>query len=254
MSGSHFSAGALHTPLDTRVHSIDATVKLVCLCGFLLAVVATPSGAVPAFAAYAALVAVAAVGARLPMRVLVRRLLIETPFVMFALTLPFIGSGPEREILGISVSIAGCWAAWSIVTKATLGTAATVVLTWSTPVTDVLEGLERLRCPRVMTAIAAFMIRYLDLIVGQLHRLQVARLSRCDNPRWFWQGRAVAATAGTMFVRSFERGERVHHAMLARCFTGRFHTAPARDQPLRWFPASIWPCAAWVVALVAIVR
>ncbi|MBV6508628.1 MAG: Energy-coupling factor transporter transmembrane protein EcfT [Acidimicrobiales bacterium] len=254
MSGGHHSTDSLHTPLDTRVHSIDATVKLVCLCGFLLAVVATPSRAVPAFSAYALLVAVAAVGARLPLKVLGRRLLIEIPFVVFALALPFTGSGPEREILGVSVSINGCWTAWSILAKATLGTAATVVLAWSTRVPDILHGLERLRCPRVITAIAAFMIRYLDVIVGQLHRLQVARLSRCDNPLWLWQGRAVAATAGTLFVRSFERGERVHRAMLARGFTGRLPTALTGREPLSWFPAAAWPCAAWAVALVAIMR
>jgi len=254
MSGDHHDLGTLHAPLETPVHSIDATVKLVCLLGFLFAVVATPPQAVPAFAIYLMLVVGVEACARLPVRVLGRRLLIEIPFVAFAAALPFIGVGPHREIFGLSVSIAGCWAAWSILAKATLGTAATVVLAWTTPVTDILAGLERLHVPRVLVAIAGFMVRYLDVVAGELHRLQIARVSRGDNPRWFWQGRAVAATAGTLFVRSFERGERVHNAMLARGFTGQFPTTAPDAGPRRWFPAIVWPGAACAVAIVAITR
>ncbi|HRE03653.1 MAG TPA: CbiQ family ECF transporter T component, partial [Ilumatobacteraceae bacterium] len=39
-------------------------------------------------------------------------------------------------------------------------------------------------------------------------------------PRWLWQARPIAASLGTLFVRSYEHGERVHLAMLSRGFTG----------------------------------
>lgn len=245
---------SLHAPLSTPAHHLDPTVKLVCLAGFLLAVVATPPTAVWAFALYGALVGVAVVSARLPLRVLARRMLIETPFVLFALALPFLGAEPHRDVLGFAVSVPGCWAAWSILAKATLGTAAAVVLAWSTPVSDVLAGLEQLRVPRVVCVIAGFMVRYLDVVSGELHRLQVARVSRGDDPRWLWQGRAVAATAGTLFVRSFERGERVHRSMVARGFTGSFDTVASRGRRPQWFPALVWPATAWVVAAAALLR
>ena len=151
----------------------------------------------------------------------------------------------------------------SIIAKATLGTAATVVLAWSTPVADLLAGFDRLHVPRALTAIAGFMVRYLDVVAGELHRLQIARVSRGDDPRWLWQARAVATTAGATFIRSFERGERVHHAMLARGFTGTFPTTttgsrrgePAVSDRRRtgWLPAVAWPAAAWVIAAVALV-
>jgi cobalt/nickel transport system permease protein len=246
--------GSLHAQRSTPVHGLDATVKLVCLVGLLLAVVVTPPTALWAFAVYAALVGAAVVSARLPVRVLGRRMLLAAPFVVFALALPFLGAEPHRDVLGVAVSIPGAWAAWSILAKATLGTAAAVVLAWSTPASDVLAGLERLRVPRVLCVIAGFMVRYLDLVAGELHRLQVARVSRGDDPRWLWQGRAVATTAGTLFVRSFERGERVHHAMIARGFTGSFPPGPGRDRRLQWFPALVWPATAWVVAAAALWR
>lgn len=238
------------------VHDTQAAVKLACSVGVVVAIVATPPQAVWAFAAYAVLVATTVALAGVPLRHLLRRLVIEAPFVCFALALPFVGAGPRQDVLGLSVSVAGCWAAWGIVAKATLGTACTVVLAWTTPVADLLAGMDRLRVPRLLTAIAGFMVRYLEIVTGELRRLQIARVSRGDDPRWIWQGRTVAATAGTMFVRSFERGERVQQAMAARGFTGTFPaTSPepsvSATAPLRWWPALAWPVAAAGVALIA---
>ena len=48
----------------------------------------------------------------------------------------------------------------------------------------------------------------------------MARESRGHDPRWIWQARAVASSAGALFIRSYERGERVHLAMLSRGFAG----------------------------------
>ena len=98
--------------------------------------------------------------------------------------------------------------------------AASIVLAATTPVAELLRGLERLRVPRVLVAIAGFMVRYLDVIAGEVRRMRVARLSRGHDPRWIWQARAVAASAGTLFIRSYERGERVHLAMLSRGYAG----------------------------------
>jgi cobalt/nickel transport system permease protein len=255
MSGGHPHVGSRYGPRSGPVHALDASVKLVCLLAFLLAVVVTPAGAPGAFGVFAGLLGVAAVVAGIPARVLLRRLAVEVPFVVFALALPIVGADPRHDIPGlpvsVSVSVPGSLAAWAILAKATLGTAATVVLAWSTPVVEILAGLERLRAPRALTAIAGFMVRYLDVVAGELHRLQIARLSRGDDPRWAWQGRAVAATAGALFVRAYERGERVHHAMLSRGFTGRFPATTAAG-PRRWFPALAWPLAAWATALTAL--
>ena len=74
------------------------------------------------------------------------------------------------------------------------------------------------------------------------------------DARWVWQGRAVAASAGTLFIRAFERGERIHVAMLSRGFTGELPRA-ARDQATRrdWALASLVPGLAAVAALAALV-
>lgn len=248
MTGSHGLTGSLYGPVDTALHRVAAKVKIVCLVLFLIAVVATPQRVVVAFFIYAIMVGLSATCARIPPRVLGRRLLIEIPFVLFAFMLPFIGREPSREVLGFAISIPGLWAAWAILAKATLGAAAVVVLAWSTPVAEIITALDQLRFPRILTAIAGFMVRYLEVVSGELTRLQVARISRGDDPRWFWQARALASTLGTLFVRSFERGERVHQAMLARGFNGSIPPQSRSSIPSRWFPAMLIPIMAAFVA------
>jgi cobalt/nickel transport system permease protein len=149
-----------------------------------------------------------------------RRLVFELPFVLFALLLPFIARDEETEVLGVSVSVEGLWASWNILVKATLGLVTTLLLASTTELPELIRGLERLRVPRSFTAIAGFMVRYADVIADEMQRMSVARRSRGHDPRWFWQARAVASTAGALFIRSYERGERVHLAMLSRGYDG----------------------------------
>ena len=64
------------------------------------------------------------------------------------------------------------------------------------------------------------MVRYGDVVAGDLRRMRIARISRAHDPRWLWQARAVAGSAGALFIRTYERGERIHAAMLARGYDG----------------------------------
>jgi cobalt/nickel transport system permease protein len=223
-------------------------VKLAATVAFVLAVVATPREAFWAFGVHAALVAAAAAAGHLPPRFLLRRLLIEVPFLLFAVFLPFLGGGERIVVLGLSVSRAGLWAAWNIAAKATLGTAASVILAATTRVPDLLKAFARLHFPRVVTAMMGFMVRYLDVVGGELGRMRVALRSRAYRPRWIGEARALGAVAGTLFVRAYERGERVYLAMQARGYSGvmpELETAAA--------PARQWAGAASVVALAAAV-
>ncbi|MEX0945743.1 MAG: energy-coupling factor transporter transmembrane component T, partial [Acidimicrobiia bacterium] len=99
-------------------------------------------------------------------------------------------------------------------------------------------GLRRLRVPAAITAIAAFMIRYLEVIAGELHRMRVAMTARGYSPSWLAQTRPMATAAGALFIRTYERGERVHQAMLARGFTGDMPAAEP-DGIARWWPAMV---------------
>jgi len=223
-------------------------VKLAATVAFVIAVVATPREAFWAFGAHAVLVGLAAAAGRVPPGFLLRRLVIETPFLLFAVFLPFVGTGERIQVLGMGLSRSGLWAAWNIVAKATLGAAASVILAATTQVPDLLKGFSRLRFPRVLTAMTGFMVRYLDVVIGELGRMRTALRARAYRPRWIGEARALAAVAGTLFVRSYERGERVYLAMQARGYAGVMPELEATAAPARQ-----WLGAAALVAFAAAV-
>ena len=51
--------------------------------------------------------------------------------------------------------------------------------------------------------------------------MRMARISRGDSPRALHQVGAIAKGVGVLFLRSYERGERVYVAMLSRGFDGK---------------------------------
>ena len=245
-------AHPLYLPGASPLHRARPQCKIAASLLFVLAVVATPREALWAYGLYALLlVGIARVG-RVPLAFLARRLVIEVPFLLFAVLLPVVGQGERIEVLGLPLAREGLWAAWNILVKGTLGVAASVIVAATTPVPELLRGLERLRLPRAFTTIAGFMVRYADVIADELRRMRVARLSRGYDPRWIWQARAVAATAGALFIRSYERGERVYLAMVSRGYAGSMPVledlAASRRQ---WLAALAVPAAAALVAATA---
>lgn len=225
VSGAGGAAGgidALVVEPAGPLHRAPAAGKLAGVLGFVFAVVTTPTHAVWAFGLHATALAIVVVLARLPLRVVLRRLTIEVPFLAFAALMPFVGPGPDVDVLGVGLSRAGLWSAWGIGARGSLGVGASIVLGATTTVPDLLDGLRRWRVPALLVATLGFMVRYAAVLTGEMQRMRVARISRGADPRWLWQGRAIAASAGALFVRSYERGERVHLAMAARGFDGTF--------------------------------
>ena len=128
------------------------------------------------------------------------------------------------------------------------------LLAATTEIPHILKGLERLKVPSLMIAIAGFMIRYLEVVTSELQRARVAMIARGHDARWFWQARPLATSAGAMFIRAYERGERIHHAMLARGFTGSMPKLEAADPPRpRWELAVGFAGLLWSVAVIAMV-
>ena len=106
--------------------------------------------------------------------------------------------------------------------------------------------------PPLMVQIMSFMIRYLDVVGAEMNRMKVARESRAFVGRDLRHAKVVAQSAGALFIRSYERGERVHLAMLSRGYTG---TMPAvhdlRAERAEWVRAALLPLLALAVALTA---
>jgi len=233
----------------TVVHRLPAETKIVAVVLFALVVVATPSTQRWAFGAYALMIIAVAATARLSPRFVLPRMLVEVPFVLFAILLPFLARGPRIEVLGVLVSVSGLESAFAILAKGTLGVLASIVLAATTELRALLAGLHRLHVPSLLVQIMAFMLRYLEVVGAEAERMRIARTARCFEARREGRLRIVAAAAGSLFVRAYERGERVHLAMLSRGYAGGLpvlDTAPAARAS--WAVAGALPLAAALVA------
>lgn len=247
-------AGHAHTLYrhgHSPVHRLPPHCKLAATFAFVLVVVSTPREAVWAFGLYAVLVAGAAAVARIPAGFLLRRLVIEVPFVAFAVLMPFVAEGERVDVLGMSLSVSGLWGAWNVLAKGTLGVAASVLLASTTELRALLLGLQRLKLPPLLVQIASFMIRYGDVVTEELRRMSVARRSRGFEARGVRHWGVLAKTAGALFIRSYERGERVYLAMVSRGYAG---SMPVIDEVTatrtQWAYAAVLPVTALAVCLM----
>lgn len=234
------------------VHRLPAQCKLVAMTAFVLLVVATPREQFWAFGAYAGLLAVVAALADVPPRFVAGRLVVEVPFVLFALLMPFVSRGPRVEVLGLSLSESGLLAGWGLLAKGTLGVVSSILLAATTDPRDLVVALQRLRVPSLLVEITSFMVRYSDVVVDEMRRMRIARESRGFQARHLGHVPVLARTAGALFIRSYERGERVHLAMLSRGYGGTMPVLDASPVPRSaWRRALALPAAAGVVATIA---
>jgi cobalt/nickel transport system permease protein len=205
--------------LTSPIHRLDPRAKVLGLLTVTLVAISAPAGLWPVFAGCAAALAVIAALARVPAATIWRRArIVAVPVVLVAALAPLTG---------------GWEVAADVAAKAGIGVVAAVLLGATTAFPALLRGLESLRLPRLMVLIAGLMYRYLFVIVDEVGRMRGALTSRAYRPRHALQAGAVGRAAGSLFLRSDLRGERVHLAMLSRGYAGRMpELTPLRLAPL----------------------
>jgi len=96
---------------------------------------------------------------------------------------------------------------------------------------DLIHALEHLRVPAILTTIIAFLYRYLFVLTDEVLRLLRARESRSaasagkrSGRGVVWRAKVAGNMAGQLFLRSYERSDRIYNAMLARGYAGQLRT------------------------------
>lgn len=208
---------------DSTVHRLDPRVKLLAAFGFVLVVVSfdryTLSGLLPFFFIPLAVCAMAG----LPVGLVVRMVLPVVPFaVLIGAANPLLDHAVQLQ-LG-SIGISGGWFSFaSIVVRALLCTAAAILLVAVTGVPAIGEAMGRLGAPQALVVQLLFMYRYLFVLGEEAAQASRARALRSFGRRGMGPG-PFAAMIGHLLLRSWERAERIHQAMLARGFTGQFRS------------------------------
>jgi len=232
------------------VHSLPSHLKIIAVLFFVLVVVSTPITYWPAFVIFLALVVSAAIAGKIAIPTLAKRALIEIPFIFFAVLMPFFGTGERFELGPLNLYRDGLLAGLSIVAKGTLGVLSAVILSTTTTAREILRGLERLRLPIIMVQIASFMLRYVNVISDEMERMKIARQSRGFDATGVKHWKVIATSAAALFIRSYERGERVHLAMLSRGFDGELPHTEAKSVGTRaWLIALTIPTLALITSI-----
>ena len=204
------------------VHRLDPRAKLLGFVWITLVGVSTPASAWPVWLGCAAILVALGSLAGVPVGVVARRASVVLPLVLFvAVLLPFARDGGATLRVGpLVLSEAGLTMFAEASAKATIGTLSAVLLGATTAFPDLLRALEALRVPRLLVLIAAFGYRYLWVLVDDLRRLRAALAARAYRPRHALRVAPLGRAASALFLRSYERGERVYLAMLARGYSG----------------------------------
>ncbi|MFC1846900.1 cobalt ECF transporter T component CbiQ [Chloroflexota bacterium] len=215
---------------DSPVHRLDPRAKLLATLAFIAAVVLAPTASWEAYGLFFAIIAVPVLFSRVPLPYILRRSLVIIPFVLLvAIFIPFFKEGEVAATANlwgwhISLTRSGLELMGSILAKSWLSILGLVLLTSTTAFPQLLKGMERLHIPGVMVMLLSFMYRYIFLLTDEVMRMKQARDSRSFGGKRLWQVKTVGNMIGTLFIRSYERGERVYASMVARGFDGHSRT------------------------------
>jgi cobalt/nickel transport system permease protein len=228
-----------YRPGTSRIHRLDSRVKIVLTVAFIVVASLTPSGAWLAFGLLLAF-ALAATSVSGLGWLVQRRALIALPFAVAALTVLFSTEG--RVLFGfflgswrLEATQPGLVRFLSIVIKGWLSVQIAIIMASTTPFSELMDGMRALRVPRILVAVVSFMWRYIFVLVDEVMRLRRARDARSavqvglkSGGSVAWRARVAGGMAGNLFIRSYERSERIYQAMAARGYQGELRTLAFR--------------------------
>ena len=240
----------------SAIHRLDPRLKLLATLAFVLATTSTPPRAWLSFLLLAALVLVVILISRIPPAEALKHSAIALPFAgMVAISLSFTRAGQVVWAWhpfgwNLAVTDEGLLLFAAVVVKAWLSVLISGLLVATTSFPDLLKGMRTLHVPVVLTAVISFTYRYLFVLVDEAMRLQTAREARSagSGGSLLWRARVLGGMIGSLFIRSYERSERIYAAMLSRGFAGEIRTLTH----LTWQAYDSWAGMGWGTVLITI--
>ena len=232
----HFDAFDRYQDTDSFLHRLDPRVKVVVTVGFILSNALLPDGAWIAFGFSWLFLLLANLLSNLGLGFTFKRSLVALPFALIALTVLF--SIPGKPLASfhflfwdLTITDLGLLRFVSILIRSWLSVQMAILLVAVVRFPDLIHALEHLRVPSILTTIIAFLYRYLFVLADEVFRLMRARESRSaaatgkrSGGSMTWRATVAGNMAGQLFLRSYERSDRVYNAMLSRGYAGHMQT------------------------------
>jgi cobalt/nickel transport system permease protein len=251
-----------YRPRTSPIHALDGRVKFILTVAFILTASLAPVAAWPVYVLLFALILSVAILSGLGVGYVLKRALLALPFVLAALPVIFtmghtalfsFSLGPWRLIAHAE----GLERFISVALKSWLSVQATIILAASTPFPELLQAMRAVGLPPLLVSMFGMMWRYIFVLADEALRLMRARAARSgsrgslptaptlgqkaslvrEGASLLWRARVTGGMAGNLFLRAFERSDRIHAAMLSRGYDGGVRHLPfPRMDRTTWIP------------------
>lgn len=218
--------GAFNLDIDshnnTPWHALAPRTRILCILLVVFAIALTPNGRWWTWAIYGLAIFSLLLLSRVTLLVLFKRLVVEFTFIgVVLLGTLFRGGGEVVWSWGsLQITTNGLTILGSVACKGLLSLLVLNLLTITTSVSALLHGLIELRTPPLLVATLASMYRYLGVLIEEFNTMQRAAAARNLMKSRRFSRLVIGNAIGSLFIRTYDRGERVYHAMLSRGYRG----------------------------------
>jgi cobalt/nickel transport system permease protein len=233
---------------QSPVHSLDPRIKVIVTIAFILSNALLPDGAWTAFGLAWLFIIFANIISGLGVGFTFKRSFIALPFALAAITVLFSIPGEPVTTFrflfwDLTITDAGLLRFVSIVVRSWLSVQVAILLVAVTEFPKIIHALTHLRVPIILTVIISFLYRYLFVLTDEVIRMLRARLARSGSAAGLrsggsvaWRARIAGHMAGQLFLRSYERSDRIYNAMLSRGYKGELMTI----HPHHYHGSDLW--------------
>jgi cobalt/nickel transport system permease protein len=210
---------------DSRLHRLDPRAKLLTTLFFCALVVSFPRYSVLAILPLLLYPVLLSAMGELPLAYVARRTLPAVPFaLMVGIFNPWIDTKPVASLGPLLIS--GGWLSFtSILLRCILTVSSAIILVASTGISQICLAFQRLGAPHLFSLQIMFLYRYLFVLTAEAVQMVRARNLRTFGRRGLGPG-PFASLIASLLIRSLDRAQNIHRAMVARGFRGEI-------QPLR---------------------
>jgi len=193
-----------YADLNTPLHKLSAKIKIIFLLFFLLLIIFSPIRYIALFLLYGLVGAALIYLSKVPLRFIFKRIAEIAPFIIIiSISALFKKQG---YILFLNCTV-----------KAILAIVLILIASSTTKFNHLLETLREFKVPNIFIHLLSFMYRYSFLLEDEFLRASRAYQSRNINSKDnFSKVKTLSNILGVIFIRTYERAERVYLAMCSR--------------------------------------
>ncbi|MDI9615900.1 MAG: cobalt ECF transporter T component CbiQ [Methanothrix sp.] len=250
----------MHRLLDDYAHEnglrdVSPRLKLAVGAFSIIACIASPTPAVP-LAVSACLGAAVIALARIPWRVYIGITAVPLSFALLSAAIVALLSPGEvlMSIGALRLSREGLWLGLLLVSRTIGGTSSLFFMALTTPMTEIFAILRSIGMPESLVELSMLIYRYIFVLLEEAMMVHSAQEMRMGHSSVRRSISSFAMLASVLFIRAWERGERLMVAMDSRCYNGRMPLGESHAVRPGHLVASLIYILSITALLLAVVR